>query len=602
MKTLIQAIPTLLMGVKRSTLVSLLFVAIISALLSSLSIALIFPFMNVALDASLMSSSGWIVLWMDVLNLSSPQGFLVSFGIFLLIIIVIANVFSIINVKQTSTFVARNEAIMSTRLFEAYMRQPYRFFVEHHSSELSKNILNEVSELNNRLIVSFIDIIVSSIMLVSILGMLLIVDPTVTILVGVLIMGLYSLLARSNKLKTRRLGRERYFINQRRFKVVNDALTSIKIAKVMGLEHSFIESFNEQANDQANIRIKFDVMMKVPYFYQDLFAFGSIVSVVIIFSLLNQSLTQTLPILSVFAISAYRLKPILNRLFVAFSAIGFSDATYQKIQDHLKLPSYALSDHQVTPLPFEKQIMFDKVSFSYDTHKQILNAISLTIQKGEVIGIVGSTGSGKTTMMDILLGLMSPTSGNLVIDDVVLNESNIIRWQANLGYVPQDVVLLDASIATNIALGSTDIDINRVKEVASIAQLHDFILKETAEGYDTIIGERGVRLSGGQRQRIGIARALYRGVHTLVLDEATSALDGATEKEVLSSFSKLKGQLTLIMVAHRFNTLVDCDRIIVLKEGNIIDMGTYDYLLEHNQEFRHLAQLRGSEESYEHSH
>ncbi|MBS3972423.1 MAG: ABC transporter ATP-binding protein [Erysipelotrichia bacterium] len=596
MKTLMQALPTLLLGVKRSSLIALLFVAILSALLSSLSIALIFPFMNVALDSSLIETTSWMSQWMSLLNLSTSSQFLVSFGLLLLLVIVLANMFSILNVKQTSVFVASNEAVMSTRLFEAYMRQPYRFFVAHHSSELSKNILNEVSELNNRLIVSFIDIIVSLIMLISILLMLLIVDTNVTLLVGVVVMGLYALLARANKLKTRSLGRERYAINQQRFKVVNDALTSIKIAKVMGLEPSFIESFNEKAKRQADIRVKFDIMMKVPYFYQDLFAFGSIVSVVVIFSLLNLSLTQTLPLLSVFAISAYRLKPVLNRLFVSFSAIGFSDATYHKIQAHLDLPSYPLPNHDIQPLPFDDSIEFRDVCFSYHEDKPILDHVNVTIHKGETLGIVGSTGSGKTTMMDILLGLLSPTSGHVLIDGVKCDEVSTIAWQANLGYVPQDVVLIDASIAANIALGAEVIDFNRVIEVAKMTQMHEFIITQTSDGYDTMIGERGVRLSGGQRQRLGLARALYRGVNTLVLDEATSALDGATEKEVLHALRGLKGQLTLIMVAHRFNTLVDCDRILVLKEGKIVDSGTYDYLLQHNADFRNLAQIKGSEE------
>jgi ATP-binding cassette, subfamily B, bacterial PglK len=596
MKTLMQALPTLLLGVKRSSLVALLLVAILSALLSSLSIALIFPFMNVALDPTLIETTSWMSLWMSLLNLSTASQFLVSFGVLLLIVIICANMFSILNVKQTSLFVAQNEAVMSTRLFEAYMRQPYRFFVLHHSSELSKNILNEVSELNNRLIVSFIDIIVSIIMLVSILAMLLLVDSNVTLLVGVVVMGLYALLARANKLKTRAMGRERYQINQQRFKVVNDALTSIKIAKVMGLEPSFIESFNIQAKKQADIRVKFDIMMKVPYFYQDLFAFGSIVSVVIIFSFLNLSLTQTLPLLSVFAISAYRLKPVLNRLFVAFSAIGFSDATYHKIQAHLDLPIYPLPNHDIQPLPFHQTIHFNDVSFSYQEDKPILDHVNVSIHKGETLGIVGSTGSGKTTMMDLLLGLLSPSSGHIEIDGVVCDELTTIAWQANLGYVPQDVVLLDASIASNIALGAEVIDMERVKEVAIMTQMHDFIMSNTSDGYDTMIGERGVRLSGGQRQRLGLARALYRGVNTLVLDEATSALDGATEKEVLHALSALKGVLTLIMVAHRFNTLVDCDRILVLKEGKIVDSGTYDYLLANNEDFRHLAQIKGSEE------
>jgi ABC-type multidrug transport system fused ATPase/permease subunit len=244
------------------------------------------------------------------------------------------------------------------------------------------------------------------------------------------------------------------------------------------------------------------------------------------------------------------------------------------------------------PLSLNESINFSCLSFSYDSaEKEALTNLSFNIKKGSSIGLVGSTGAGKTTLVDIILGLLIPTSGEFKVDDIVINDSNIRQWQKSLGYVPQDIYLVDASISENIALGIPfeKIDQSQVEKCAHLAHVHNFIVEELDQGYQTQVGERGVRLSGGQRQRIGIARALYHDPEVLVFDEATSALDNVTEKAVIEAVNILSHKKTIIMIAHRLSTVKNCDQIIYLEQGEIIDSGNYQELIERNPKFRNMA-------------
>jgi ABC-type multidrug transport system fused ATPase/permease subunit len=237
-------------------------------------------------------------------------------------------------------------------------------------------------------------------------------------------------------------------------------------------------------------------------------------------------------------------------------------------------------------------LRLERVAYRYpNAHRNSLSDISITIRAGERIGIVGGTGAGKTTLADIILGLLQPSEGRLLADGVEIDEVNYRRWQQSVGYVPQDIFLVDASVAENIAFGipAKRIDQKRIEEVARIAQLDGFVHRELPQGYDTVVGDRGLRLSGGQRQRIGIARALYQGADLIVLDEATSALDNLTERDVMAAIEAVPGNTTMLTIAHRLSTVKRCDRIIILKESQIIGIGSWEELIEQSPEFRDLA-------------
>ena len=311
----------------------------------------------------------------------------------------------------------------------------------------------------------------------------------------------------------------------------------------------------------------------------------------------GRDIQAAVPLLVLYAFTGYRLMPAFQALFQNLTVVRFNWPSVELMADEVsrQFGGFPLSSADgaasVQPLPFNECISLDQVGFAYpQASRAVIKDISLRIDKHMTIGLVGETGAGKTTIVDILLGIVSPSSGTLRIDGVPVDDSNRRAWQENIGYVPQQGFLSDASIASNIAFGipPADIDMAHVERAARIAQLHEFIL-QLPDGYGTAIGERGVRLSGGQRQRIAIARALYRDPSVLVFDEATSALDGLTEEAVVDAIRRLSHQKTIITVAHRLSTVKDCDAIYLLERGRVSDVGTFDELIARNKTFQGMA-------------
>jgi len=302
-----------------------------------------------------------------------------------------------------------------------------------------------------------------------------------------------------------------------------------------------------------------------------------------------------LPLLGLYTFSAYRMKPALHNIYTGFSQLRFGAAAIETIFNDLNLLGRAVGASAQRPSPqlaARSDIALEGVSFRYQaSSKESLSGIDLHIPVGTSAGLVGSTGSGKTTLVDLILGLLRPTRGAVLIDGKPLEGDTVRAWQQSLGYVPQQIFLADTSVLENIALGvpPEDIDVAHAEACARAAQIHDFVESELADGYNTRLGERGIRLSGGQRQRIGIARALYRKPAVLVLDEATSALDAPTEAAVMSGIHALPGQRTLITIAHRLATVRQCDKIFMLKRGRVVGYGTYEELARENADFRRLA-------------
>ena len=399
------------------------------------------------------------------------------------------------------------------------------------------------------------------------------------------------------------IGNEQIEANAMKYMAAAEALSGIKELKVLGRERVFLERFETQALRHSEHNTTVGVISQLPRFALETIAFGGILTIVLYSLESNQDVGTIVPILATYAFAGYRLMPALQQLFANISKLRVSMPALENLFIYMTQgwavsgPDFLLTDNQdQRPLPFTSELVLKNITFRYLNAQALsINGIDLTIKPNTTIGLVGSTGSGKTTTIDIILGLLHPTSGQLLVDGIEINSSNLSRWQRNLGYVPQSIYLSDDTFTRNIAFGVPDreIDKNAVIQAARIANLHDFIEKDLPDGYETRIGEHGIRLSGGQRQRIGIARALYSDPAVLIMDEATSALDGVTEEAVMEALNTLSGKKTVILIAHRLTTVKNCDTIYILEKGRIVDQGTFEELLVSSPWF-HAASRAGT--------
>jgi ATP-binding cassette, subfamily B, bacterial PglK len=308
------------------------------------------------------------------------------------------------------------------------------------------------------------------------------------------------------------------------------------------------------------------------------------------------NLQKALPVLALYAMAGYRLLPALQQVYAQLTNLRFAGPTLDRLHadiTQLEPSSTRAGDAAAgSRLPLRKELVLENVSYSYPgTERPVLDNLTLHIPAGTTVGLVGATGSGKTTTVDVILGLLRPQMGRVLVDSTVITDQNVRDWQRIIGYVPQSVYLSDESIAANIAFGQTkdQIDMAAVERAARIAHLHDFVTGELKHGYETRVGDRGIRLSGGQLQRIGIARALYHDPEVLILDEATSALDTVTESLVMNTVHDLAQRKTIIIIAHRLSTVRKCDQIFVLESGKVVERGTFDSLLERDFRFQALV-------------
>jgi ABC-type multidrug transport system fused ATPase/permease subunit len=391
-----------------------------------------------------------------------------------------------------------------------------------------------------------------------------------------------------------KIGLERSAQNTLKYKYVNEIFGGIKDIKILGKERVFLNLFSRPSKKFAMNDVKNEIIGTIPKYIMETIAIGGILCVIIVMVNRGSEMKDLLPVLTIYAFGAYRLLPSLQKIFRALSNIKYNFKIIDNLgKDYNVLPDGVSLDSDNAPrLQFEREIKLENIVFAYpNTNRDIIKNQSLAIKNNTSIALVGSTGCGKTTFIDIILGLLEAQSGAISIDGIIIDDTNRKSWQKNLGYVPQSIYLTDNTIRNNIAFGidPKKIDDAAVIQAAKIANIHDFVSEELSEGYNTIIGERGIRLSGGQRQRIGIARAVYHDPSVLILDEATSALDSLTEIAIMDAIKNLSHKKTIIMIAHRITTVKSCDVIYLMEKGIIVDYGHYEDLYERNGSFRRMA-------------
>lgn len=569
---------------------TLLFPAVVlMAVLDTLGIASIVPFLALLSDPSAIEENALLGWAYTTFHFASKESFFFAVGLGVLAMLTIGNAFNAVTTWALLRFSWMRNHSLGMRLLETYARRPYAFFLTTNTSALSQKVLSEVQQVVSGLIVQFLQLAARVVVIAFILAALLVIDPAMAVGVGVVFGGLYGSVFWSVRKKLRVLGQRRVEANRLRFKLAGEMLTGIKEVKLAGLEKLFLQRFAAPSAEMARTMASANVIGQLPRFALETVAFSGVLLMVLYLLWQGKPLNDVLPVLGLYAFASYRMLPGLQAIFTGLATVRSNLPALDSLLEDMDIEAEAEKPlRQVEPLPFERSIALENVTFRYPTgERPVLRDLSLEIRKGEWNAFVGPTGSGKSTLVDLILGLLEPDAGRVLVDGQPIIGTDMRRWQRNAGYVPQQIFLADDTVARNIAFGDEDeqIDEARLRRAAEVAQIADFVERELPQGFETKVGERGIRLSGGQRQRIGIARALYREPRLLVLDEATSALDGATEERFFEALRREFRECTVISIAHRLTTTRDFDCIHVLEAGAIVESGTFRELVERNEHF-----------------
>ena len=555
----------------------LIIMVIIMALIDMLGVASIMPFVAVITNPSLIETNFYInsiFLRSSILGVTNEKEFFFLLGALVFILLVFSLSFKALTIYLQTKFIHMREYSLSKRLVETYLQQPYSWFLNRNSSEIGKNILSEANTVIMGSLSALFSLITQSIVSSAMIILLLFVNLKLTLTISFVIGLMYVLVFYLFRVFLDRIGKESLLSNEFRYKSVNEAFGAIKEIKFGRLEKFFINSFSKPAENYAKNRSSSAIIGQLPRFFIEIVAFGGMLLIMLSIMRETGAFASATPVIAVYAYAGYRLIPSIQQIYQASSLIKYCTPSVNKLYNDLKFLKLTDINFNETLLKFENNISLNNVEFSYPgSTSLILKNLNIIIPHKSTVGFIGSTGSGKTTLIDIVLGLLKPTKGSLKIDDTIITDNNLKAWQSLIGYVPQNIYLSDNSIAANIAFGFEQKKINQelIEKAAKIANIHSFIVNELPDKYQTIVGERGIRLSGGQKQRIGIARALYHDPKVLVLDEATSALDDKTEKSVVEGINQLSKHITIIIIAHRLNTIKNCDIVYKLEKGQLIN-------------------------------
>jgi len=580
---------------ERKHVLLLLVMIMMMALLDMIGVASILPFMAVLTEPSIVEENFILknlFQALSVFGVQTSQDFLFALGVIVFMLLILTITFRAITSYLKLRFITLQQQRISKRLKESYLNQPYTWFLHRHSADLGKSILSEVSMLVSSGLSPVLNLVSQSMVVVALLSLLIINDPKLALSIALVFGLIYWIIYRTVRNYLNKIGDERLKSNKLRFTIVAEAFGAAKEIKLAGLEKNYIKKFSEASEIFALRQTSSQIVSQFPRFFLEAIAFGGLLIVILYLMSKSGTFLNAVPTMALYAFAGYRLMPALQELYYSFTQLRFGKPVIEALYDDFKSLDKSNIDEVNEALSFNEKIALKNVYYTYPkASKMALKNISMDIPIRNTVGLVGATGSGKTTIVDIILGLLYTERGTLEIDGQIITKKHTRSWQRLIGYVPQQIFLADNSIAANIAFGidTKDIDQKAVERAAKIANLHDFVINELPFQYKTTVGERGIRLSGGQRQRIGIARALYNNPKLLILDEATSALDNLTEKAVMDAVNNLGKEITIILIAHRLSTVKKCDKIFFFEKGKLIDKGTFEKLLERNNKFREIA-------------
>ncbi len=558
-------------------MVGIVFLMLIGGVLEALGIALVVPVMKIVMDPDKVEEN-WILSGIyRFLHLSNTNQLAEVIMVCIILVFVIKNLFLYLTNVVQLKFVYTNQFATSRRMMINFMQRPYEYYLNADTAVIQRSITSDVNNMYG-LILSCLQLTSEMIVFACLVALLLSQDAKMTITIAALLVTVLLIIKYVIKPIMVKAGQENQDYYSGLYKWINESVTGIKEIKIANKENYFINGYADCGAGYVSAVQKYNLYNSTPRLLIETIAIAGMIGYMLVVMVNGASLAELMPQLTVLVAAAARLLPSANRINNYLTSIAYFEPFLMNVSDNLQQEindgsvSYNSEDYrkktEVEKLPVAKNIDMVDICYKYpNTESFILDKANMNIPVGKSVGIVGTSGAGKTTIVDVMLGLLKPESGKICADGVDVN-TNYKGWLKNIGYIPQTIFMVDSTIRKNVAFGYADdeIDDNKVWQALKEASLDEFV-RSLPEGLDTEIGERGIRLSGGQRQRIGIARALFEDPEVLVLDEATSALDNETEAAIMDSINRLHGRKTLIIIAHRLQTIEKCDMVYRIEDG-----------------------------------
>lgn len=574
-----------------------IFVVLI-AIFETIALGSVIPFMAALANPAIMESNNPIGKLRDVVTnsgLIEKDRFLVLLSLCVTVFFVASNILRAFTAYVVTRFTLMLEASIGSRLVERYLNQPYAWFLYRNSSDLGKTILSEIGSVVEHGYRPMATIVSQLVVCIFLFGLLLIVDPAIAIAVTFTLATAYFVAFKVTRTLMVRLSKDRTDANRDRYYFLSQAFGAIKEVKVNGLEDLYKRRFNKPAKTYARSHALAQITSQLPRYAIEAISIGGVLFTCTYLVSKDSNFSNAIPILALYAFAGLRLLPALQQIYSSATLLRYAGESIDQLQTELvNLSSFPINE-QETSFRLRIGISLEGVCFKYPgSERPILRDVNLYIPAGSKVGFVGATGGGKTTTADLIIGILDPVGGRITVDGVPISNSNKRSWQRITAYVPQNIYVTDDTVKNNISLslGEEDVDQTAVEVAAGLANIDEFVRYQMPMGYNTPVGEGGVRLSGGQRQRLGIARALYKRPKLLVLDEATSALDTITEENITNSINALGDEITVIIIAHRLRTIEHCDKIVLFEDGRVVAQGSYQDLERSSKEFnRYLSKV-----------
>lgn len=568
---------------------------VLMAFAELVGIASIAPFMALVGDISLLEQGGIYTKLYKLSGLENPIDFLFYTGFAVLVALTISTTTSMYTIWRLSLFGARVGTEIADRLYAHYMQQNWLFHASGSSAQLTKQVATEAVRVTGGIIQPLMQMNAKLVLVGFIAFSILVYEPAIA-LVGLCIFSCaYVFLYKLVRKRLDENGKKMSEISTLRFRLMNEGFGGIKDVLLLHRSKGFIGHFQESGKVFSQSYGTNIAIGQVPRYLMELVAFGAMISLTLLLIKFHEgNLGLVLPVLGVYALAAFKLLPAFQQIYSSVTQIKGNTAAFEAIKTDLMNCQNQQNKAKATQcsLPLTSQVSLQNISFTYPNKQTpAVENLTIDIPVNSVVGLVGASGSGKSTAIDLLLWLLTPQKGQLMVDGVAISEDNKRAWQDKIGFVSQSIFLSEGTIAENVAFGlaANEINTQQVHQAIKLANLNELV-EQLPKGINTKVGERGVQLSGGQRQRIGIARALYNNAEVLVFDEATSALDGITEKVIMDAIHSFSGKKTIVMIAHRLKTVQKCDMIYLMESSKVVDKGTFEQLVNNNSVFKKMAE------------